>query len=86
MARLGQIFRENVGNNPAHGNEGGGVHPHLSRQFRGMRNKGPGEKLQKALPVCVNREIYRQSKSTIAQIKDKTITWLQVLAFFFCIM
>ncbi len=49
-----------------------------------MKNKDPGEKQQKALPVCVYREIHKQSKSKTAQIQDKTIAWLQVLAFFFC--
>ncbi len=84
VEKLGQIFRTNVGYNPAHGNEGGGVHPYLSHQFRGIKNKDPGEKQQKALPGCVCREICKQSKTTTAQIQDKTIAWLQVLAFFFC--
>jgi hypothetical protein len=49
-----------------------------------MKNKDPGEKGQKALPVCIYREIYKQANSSQATIQDKTIAWLQILAFFFC--
>ena len=84
VAKLGQIFRANMGYNPAHGDNGGGIHPYLSRQFRGMKNKDPSEKGQKALPVCVYREIYKQATSSQAAIQDISIAWLQILAFFFC--
>jgi hypothetical protein len=62
MAKLGQIFRANMGYNPTHGDSAGGIHPCLSRQFRGMKNSDPGEKSQKGLPVCVYRVIYRLAK------------------------
>jgi hypothetical protein len=84
VAKLGQIFRANVGYNPAHGNSDGGIHPSLSRQFRGMRNNDPSKKHLKALPVCVYREIYRLSKFKTALRYDINIAWLQILAFFFC--
>jgi len=60
------------------------MHPSLARQIKGMKNNDPGEKKQKALPACVYREIYRQAQSPSANPQDKTIAWLQVLAFFFC--
>jgi hypothetical protein len=47
--KLGQIFRTNVGYNPTHGKSDRGLHPILSRQFKGMKNSDPGEKQQKAL-------------------------------------
>jgi len=84
VAKLGQIFRANVGYNPAHGSADNGMHPSLARQIKGMKNKDPGEKKQKALPVCVYREIYKQAMSPSADPQDITIAWLQVLAFFFC--
>jgi hypothetical protein len=49
-----------------------------------MKNNDPGEKPQKALPVCVYREIYKKAKSPLSPTPDITIAWLQVLAFFFC--
>jgi hypothetical protein len=73
-----------VGFNPAHGDTNGGLHPSLARQFKGMKNKDPGVKPQKALPVCVYREIYRRANNPLAAPQDITIAWLQVLAFFFC--
>jgi hypothetical protein len=84
VAKLGQIFRANVGYNPAHGVADNGMHPSLAKQIKGMKNYDPGEKRQKALLVCVYREIYRQAQSPSAIPQDKTIAWLQVLAFFFC--
>jgi hypothetical protein len=53
MAKLGEIFRANVGYNPTHGNGTNGFHPSLARQLKGLRNEDPGEQQQKALPVCV---------------------------------
>ncbi len=84
VAKLGQIFRTNVGYNPAHGDSDGGLHPFLSRQFKGMKNNDPGEKQQKALPVCVYREIYKQAHQSHSPSCDITIAWLQIMAFFFC--
>ena len=55
VAKLGEIFRANVGYNPTHGVGTQGFHPSLTRQFKGMRNEDPGEVHQKALPVCVYR-------------------------------
>ncbi len=73
-----------MGYNPTHGSADNGMHPSLARQIKGMKNKDPGEKKQKALPVCVYREIYKQAMSPSADPQDVTIAWLQVLAFFFC--
>ncbi len=84
VAKLGQIFRANVGFNPAHGDSDGGIHPSLSRQFRGMKNSDPSEKSQKALPVCIYHEIYQSSKLKSALCSDINISWLKVLACFFC--
>jgi hypothetical protein len=53
MAELGQIFRANMGYNPAHGSANGGLHPSLAQQIKGMKNNDPGEKQQKPVPVCV---------------------------------
>jgi hypothetical protein len=53
MAKLGQIFRANMGFNPAHGDSNGGLHPSLAQQFKGMINTDPGEKPQKYLPISV---------------------------------
>jgi hypothetical protein len=83
VAKLGQILRANVGFNPAHGDSDGGLHPSVARQFRGMKNKDPGEKTQKALPVCVYHEIFKRAKSKLALPQDITIAWLQMLAYFF---
>jgi hypothetical protein len=82
--RSWQIFKANVGYNPAHGILDNRMHPSLARQVKGMKNNDPGEKKQKALPVCIYREIYRQAQSPLDDSQDKTIAWLQVLAFFFC--
>jgi len=62
VAKLGEIFRTNVGYNPTHGVGSQGFHPSLLRQFKGMRNEDPGEVQQKALPVCVYRELHRVAK------------------------
>jgi hypothetical protein len=83
MAKRGQIFRANVGYNPAHGSADGGWHPSLARQIKGMKNNDPGQKQQKALPMCVYREIYKRAASS-GEPEEITIAWLQVLAFFFC--
>ena len=49
-----------------------------------MKNSDPGEKQQKALPVCVYREIHKQATKTLSSPQAIKIAWLQVLAFFFC--
>jgi hypothetical protein len=67
VAKLGEIFRANVGYNPTHGMGSHGFHPSLAHQFKGMRNKDPGEAQQKALPVCVYRELHRMAKSNSSQ-------------------
>jgi hypothetical protein len=64
MAKLGEIFRANVGYNPTHGNGTQSLHPLLTRQFKGMQNLDPGEKQQKALPVSVYRELHRQARAS----------------------
>jgi len=86
MAKLGEIFRANVGYNPTHGMGSHGFCPSLARQFKGMRNKDPGEVQQKALPVCVYRELHRMAKSNSSQNShlDTTIAWLQTIAYFWC--
>jgi len=63
-----------------------GFHPSLLRQFKGMRNEDPGEVQQKALPVCVYRELHRVAKLQPQENShlDQTIAWLQTLAFFWC--
>jgi hypothetical protein len=48
-----------------------------------MRNLDPGEKQQKALPVSVYRELHRHANELGLTI-DKTIAWLQTMAFFWC--
>jgi hypothetical protein len=81
MAKLGEIFRANVGYNPTHGTGSQQLHPLLPRQFKGMRNLDPGEKQQKALPVSVFRELHRQAKFSSLTL-DKVIAELQTIAFF----
>jgi hypothetical protein len=76
VVKLGQILRANMGYNPAHGDSDGGLHPSLARQFRGMKNNDPGEKPQKALPVCVYEEIFKRAKSPFSPTPDITIAWL----------
>ena len=39
VAKLGEIFRANVGYNPIHGMGTHGFHPSLACQFKGMRKK-----------------------------------------------
>jgi hypothetical protein len=50
MAKMGEIYRANVGYNPYHGEgtQGLGPHPSLARQFEGMKNLDPGLKQQRA--------------------------------------
>jgi hypothetical protein len=86
VAKLGEIFRANVGYNPTYGMGSHGFHPSLARQFKGMRNEDPGEIQQKALPVCVYRELHRIARTSTSQNAhiDTTIAWLQTLAFFWC--
>jgi hypothetical protein len=83
VAKLGEIFRANVGYNPTHGVGSQTLHPLLTRQFKGMRNLDPGEKQQKALPVSVYRELHRQAEAS-PWVLDEKIAWLQTIAFFWC--
>jgi hypothetical protein len=83
VAKLGEIFRANVGYNPTHGTGTQQLHPLLTRQFKGMRNLDPGEKQQKALPVSVYRELHRQAKVSSLTL-DKVIAGLQTIAYFWC--
>jgi len=83
VAKLGEIFRSNVGFNPTHGPGTHCLHPLLTRQFKGMRNLDPGEKQQKALPVSVYREMHRQANNS-RLVLDKSIAWLQTIAYFWC--
>jgi hypothetical protein len=82
VAKLGEIFRANVGYNPMHGT-GSQLHPLLTRQFKGMQNLDPGEKQQKALPASVYRELHRQAKYSSLPL-DKVIAELQMIAYFWC--
>lgn len=63
VAKLGQIFRENVGLHLTYAKLRRWFHPSLSQQFWGMKNNNLGEKQQKALPVCVYQENYDQAVS-----------------------
>jgi hypothetical protein len=49
-----------------------------------MKNSDPGEKHQKALPVCVYRELHRQEKLLQGPSLDSTVAWLQTIAYFWC--
>jgi hypothetical protein len=51
-----------------------------------MQNKHPGEVQQKALPVCVYRELHRLAilqKSDQSHL-DESIAWILTLAYFWC--
>jgi hypothetical protein len=85
LAKLGQMFRANVGFNPYYGPDSHSVHPLLSRQLKGMKNTDPGVEPQKALPVIVYREIQRQArKERDNAILSTTIADLLTIAFFWC--
>jgi hypothetical protein len=85
LAKLGQIFRTNLGFNPYHGPDGHSVHPLLSCQIKGMKNTDPSPVPQKALPVTVYREIHRQAKlATSGATLSSTIANLLTIAFFWC--
>ena len=51
-----------------------------------MQNADPGEKQQKALPVCVYRELYRVAKvhNDTSSDLDSAVTNILTLSFFFC--
>jgi hypothetical protein len=83
LAKLGQIFRSNVGFNPYHGEEGTAPHPLLARQIKGMKNLDPGTKQQKALPVKVYREALKSAKASRDPLAT-AIAYLLVMAFFWC--
>jgi len=83
MAKLGEIFRTNVGYNPTHGDGVNSLHPLLTRQFKGMRNLDPGQQQQKALPVSVYRRLHQDAASSNLPL-DRRIAWLQTIAYFWC--
>jgi hypothetical protein len=83
VAKLGEIFRSNVGYNPTHGDGVNTLHPLLTRQFKGMRNLDPGDKQQKALPVSVYRKLHAEANNSNLPL-DKRVAWLQTLAYFWC--
>jgi len=85
-AKLGEIFRAKVGYNPTHVPGSESLHPALSRQFKGMKNLDPGEKQQKALPVCVYWELHKVARTSNNSTSDldTAIADLMTLAFFFC--
>jgi hypothetical protein len=86
VTKLGEIFRANVGYNPAHVPGSNSLHPSLSRQFKGMKNADPGEKQQRALPVCVYRTLHQlaYSSSLLCPDLDAAVADILILAFFFC--
>jgi hypothetical protein len=86
LAKLGEVFRANVGYNPTHAPGSETLHPALSRQFKGMKNLDPGEKQQRALPVCVYREFHKiaYSSQSFSLDLDRALAQLLNLAFFFC--
>ncbi len=88
VAKLGEIYRANMGYNPYHGegNHGSGPHPSLARQFKGMKNQDPGLKQQKALPVCVYRMIIHQARLLLPNLSQPAtaVSQLLVLAYFWC--
>jgi hypothetical protein len=86
LAKLGEIFRSNVGFNPTHGVGSNILHPLLTRQFKGMTNLDPGKIQQKALPVCVYREFHRVAKLSPPKSSplDHAVAWLQTMAYFWC--
>jgi hypothetical protein len=86
LAKLGEIFRTNVGYNPTYVPGSEHIHPELSRQFNGMRNADPGEVQQKALPVCVYKELHRLANSQTGSNSDvdRSVADIMILAFFFC--
>jgi hypothetical protein len=87
LAKLGQMFRTNVGFNPYYGPDGQTSHPLLSRQIKGMKNKDPGVKPQKALPVLVYRLIHKQAeqnKHLPNYVLDVVVADLLTMAFFWC--
>jgi hypothetical protein len=88
VAKLGEIYRANVGYNPYHGEGiyGSGPHPSLARQFKGMKNLDPGTKQQKALPVRVYREIILQARLLPSNLSQPASAISQLLtpAFFWC--
>jgi hypothetical protein len=85
LAKLGQIFRSNVGFKTYYGPDGHGVHPLLTHQIKGMKNTDPSPPPQKALPVSVYRKTHRQAKnSSSSALMASTIADLLTVTFFWC--
>jgi len=84
--KLGEIFKTTMGYNPTHVPGTESIHPALSRQFRGIKNSDPGEVQQKALPVCVYREMHKIAENTTSTDSDLdgAVADTLTLAFFFC--
>jgi hypothetical protein len=51
VAKLGEIFRSNVGYNPTHGSGSQSLHPLLTRQFKGMRSSIPAKNSRRHYPL-----------------------------------
>jgi hypothetical protein len=81
LAKLGQIFRADMGYNPYHGQNESGIAPCLSRQLHGMKNNDPAVKPQKAPPVSVFREMHRLAKGSHL---FTAMANLSTCAFFWC--
>jgi len=79
MAKVGEIFRANMGYNPHHGEHDGTIALCLKRQFKGMPNHDPKEHQQKALPVRVYHHMLNSASSPLEQ----AIAHLFIGAFFF---
>ena len=78
ISYLVQAFRDNDRPNPTK-DEDGELGRIISRIYRAWKNEDPPVKQQKALPICVLREI---SKMNLTE-KQRAITQLVIWAFFF---
>ena len=83
LAKLGQIFRANVGLNPYHGEEGHSVAPSLSHQIKGMKGEDPGVTHLNALPIRFYRKTLRQAKLQNDPLA-LAIAHLLIMALFWC--
>jgi hypothetical protein len=54
LAKLGEIFRENVGFNTTYGYCNNGFHPSLAYQYWGMENEDPGKRKQQNSLNCLH--------------------------------
>jgi hypothetical protein len=79
LAKLGQIFRADMGYNPYYGSSNNSVAPALSRKYKGMKIHDPSIKPQRALPVLVFRELFRSAKGNHL---NEAMADLSIAAFF----